>query len=375
MAWCTPQVEFTKEIFFPGENVTGRAWVSTKKDMSARNVEISFFGKSVTAWRTDGDRKNRPVEDKSFKKGEETYVVLKHVVWTPDDGNNTFPSGDYEWNFSFELPNECPPSFEGKFGFIRYYVSVHIDVPNWIDKKVERAITVSPIIDLNSIPGANEPLVRQIERVSEKCACIPFLGSNGNIVYTIKSPTLGYVAGDLIRVTGSIENRSSKPLSEIEAIFKRIVVYRKDMTNSLIKSHRNMSNTPDTYNSRKESYVIEEITEICEIEPGATKNFRFSFIVPPVVSTIRSSTFINVEYLVTIAADRQFCDSSEIPTLNIIVGNVPILSEGNTSLPPHIFVKSDSAQCWSHLLKPKFRYQIPYYGSDEPTKTDSEDSS
>ena len=56
MAWCTPQVEFTKEVFFPGENVTGRAWVSTKKDMSARNVEISFFGKSVTAWRTDGDR-------------------------------------------------------------------------------------------------------------------------------------------------------------------------------------------------------------------------------------------------------------------------------------------------------------------------------
>ena len=126
------------------------------------------------------------------------------------------------------------------------------------------------------------------------------------------------------------------------------------MTNSLIKSHRNMSNTPDTYNSRKESYVIEEITEICEIEPGATKNFRFSFIVPPVVSTIRSSTFINVEYLVTIAADRQFCDSSEIPTLNIIVGNVPILSEGNTSR------KFRSFCCYSFSSFPSLQYPHIY---------------
>ncbi|CAO4366125.1 unnamed protein product [Caenorhabditis nigoni] len=365
MAWCTPTIEFTKEVFFPGEQVTGRVWVQTKKDMTARNVEITFMGLTVTAWIVDGERRNRPVEDFAHKKAEELFLEMKHVVWTPEDHHNNFPAGDYEWKFSFDLPKECPTSFEGTFGFIRYFVRVHIDVPNWLDTKVDSAVTVSPNIDLNSIPGANGPVEIQVEKFNMKCACLPFLGNNGLVLYTIQSSKLGYVAGETVSIKGTIENRSSKTLSEIEAIFKRRVVYRKDLSNDIFKSRRDMDNAPDSYNSKKEEMVMQAVTEQCDIEPGTTKTFSFSFTVPPVVSTIRSSKFLNVEYFITMAADRQYCDSSEIPTFNLIVGNVPLMEKDYSLIPSHKFVKADSAKCWSTLLKPKFRYQIPYYGHSE----------
>ncbi|CAL2033725.1 unnamed protein product [Caenorhabditis brenneri] len=368
MAWCTPTIEFEREVYFPGETVTGRAFVTTTKDMTARNVEITFFGKSLTAWRTKGDRTDQPVSEQLYKQGEETYVEMKHEVWKPEDDKNTFPAGDYDWKFSFDLPKECPASFEGKFGFIRYWVLVHIDVPLWYDTKTERAITVSPTIDLNSIPGTRNPLKTKMSKVVHKCCCLPFLGNNGKVEYTLSTPQLGYIAGDTIHVSAKIENRSTESIESIESEFRRRVIYRRDMRDSIFKPS---SNKPDSQNSRSEIWSIEERTELCQIEPGQTKTFDFEFKIPPVCATIRSSGFIQVEYFVTFSAARWAWDCSQPPYLKIIVGNVPFLEPGTTNLPPHKFVNGDSAQCWiTHLAKQNFHYQFPYYGNDEPRKQD-----
>uniref|UniRef100_A0A1I7TDN6 Arrestin_C domain-containing protein n=1 Tax=Caenorhabditis tropicalis TaxID=1561998 RepID=A0A1I7TDN6_9PELO len=331
MAWCVPKIEVDREIYFPGEEVTGKASLSISKDSTARSVELSFLGRSLTAWRVDGDRRNRPVPDKIQKKGEVKHVEIKNIVWTPEDDQNILPAGEYEWKFSFELPKECPASFEGNFGYIRYFVRCHVDVPRFFDSRTEMPITVSPTIDLNSIPGARDPIRVEIEKISQKCACLPFFGENGNISYVLSSPRLGYVSGDYFNVDGMIENHSTKSLNDIEATFKRRVIYMSVLHDSIFKPNKVIPQTPDPTNSRKEEWIIEQRTEVCEIAPGKTKNFSYSFCIPPVVSTIRSSSIISVEYLVTINGDWQFCDRSTPPTLNIIVGNVPLLEDGKTT--------------------------------------------
>lgn len=368
MTWSTPKIEFSKEVYLPGENVTGKVLVSTKKDLHARKVEISFFGKTATAWRIDGKRRNRPVDNFSHRQAEDTFLEMTHVVWSPENERNIFSAGDYEWNFSFELPQKCLPSFEATFGFIRYFVRVQIDVPNWIDTIVESAITVSPIVDLNSMPTLNEPFELQMEKSNQRCMLLPFLGNNGLIVYTLQSPRSGYVAGEEIVISGTIENQSSKTLEMIQATFKRRITYRKDLSKSIFKFRRDNSVPADSYNSRREDRILAEINETTEIGPGETKPFRFTFTVPQVVSTIRNCTFISVEYFITVSVDHGYFGTPVVPIFNVFVGNVPF--KGN-EFRPRKFVKMESAQCWSARLTPKFRYQIPYYGS-RPQQTEDD---
>ncbi|EGT40875.1 hypothetical protein CAEBREN_07925 [Caenorhabditis brenneri] len=374
MTLKSPEIKFDKEIYAPGETVTGKVIVSTKKDTTVRKVDITFFGKAVTAWRTDGKRRNQPVTDHSYKKGEETYVETKHTAWTPEDDKNTFPAGKYKWKFSFDLPKECPASFEGKFGFIRYWVLVHIDVPYWVDSKTEKAITVLPTVDLNTVPGAKEPVRVEFNKIMNRCGCLPFLGNSGNVKYTLTSQQSGYVSGDWFQVAGSIENNSTKSFEWIESSFKKRIVYRKDMRNHLIKSHRSNTNPPDATNSRIEEKFMEQRTEICDLGPGETKHFDYSFAIPPTCSTIRNCGLISVEYLVTIQADRWCCDFMEIPKLNIIVGNVPVVEEGKKD-PPRRIAQGDRAECWSKYLRDqKFRYQFPFFGNYDPRVEDDSDS-
>lgn len=49
IADCDPQISFEKEVYFPGDEVKGRAWVSTTKNLKATSVEITFSGKIITA--------------------------------------------------------------------------------------------------------------------------------------------------------------------------------------------------------------------------------------------------------------------------------------------------------------------------------------
>ncbi|PIC47195.1 hypothetical protein B9Z55_006630 [Caenorhabditis nigoni] len=360
MAWCDPQIEFEKDLYFPGEQVNGRAWVSTTGDQTARNVELTFIGKALTAWKNRGKRSEEAVANNLYKRSEETFFEIKNVVWTPENDKNVFPAGDYEWKFSFDLPKECPTSFEGTFGFIRYFVRVHIDVPHWLDTKVERAFSVSSTVDLNSIPGARDPVEVKVERMNNKLGCFPFLGNHGKVIYTvsiiqIRSNKVGCVSGEKIIVTGTIENQSSKTLGPIRQTFLCKTKYRDETSETSIIANLSNCKTVDR--------VLGEMTKEVEIAPGATETFKISFEIPPVVSTIRSSKCISVEYFFTVTASRQWFDTSDPPALNLIFGNVPFLKKGVTELPPHTFVEKHAAQCWNNHIKPEFRYKVPYYGT------------
>ncbi|CAI2330497.1 unnamed protein product [Caenorhabditis sp. 36 PRJEB53466] len=362
MAWCRPQIEFEKEIYFPGEEVTGRAWVATTKDMTARSVIITFSGKSVSSWPSDG--KFRPVETPyTGVRSEQVHVKMEHEVWSPTDENNVFPAGEYEWAFQFELPKECPPSFEGKYGFIRYSVHVNIDVPKWVDTQAERAVTVSPTIDLNSIPGAGEPVELHAEQSAQiLCGCLPIRPSflkRGSVLFTVNSPTLGYVSGQTISVSGLVENKTTKPLKAISATLSRVATYRQQLeTNAVIISALRSG-------VRTEKWDIEDKTERVQVASGLSHDFKFSFEIPPVVATIRSSKYVGLEYFVKITAEvDSWCMDTSSVQFNFILGNVPLLVPGSTSLPPHTFEKGDKAVSWAIHLKPEYVTQFPYYGSE-----------
>lgn len=55
----------------------------------------------------------------------------------------------YKFPFQFLLPSQLPSSFEGEFGFIRYMVTVLIEIPFEPIKVLEEQVTIFRMITLN----------------------------------------------------------------------------------------------------------------------------------------------------------------------------------------------------------------------------------
>lgn len=66
---------------------------------------------------------------------------------------------EYNYTFSCMLPADLPTSVEGKIGYIRYSVLVHMDRPLWSDRRFEECFTVLKALNLN-----DEIVLRVYER-------------------------------------------------------------------------------------------------------------------------------------------------------------------------------------------------------------------
>lgn len=54
------------------------------------------------------------------------YVDQSVYVWNSTESKR-LPVGENRFPFSFILPTNCPPTFEGSVGFIRYFIKAKID--------------------------------------------------------------------------------------------------------------------------------------------------------------------------------------------------------------------------------------------------------
>jgi hypothetical protein len=63
--------------------------------------------------------------------------------------------GRHQYPFTFVLPTQIPPSFEGSFGHIRYTIRSVAQRP-WLkrDYACQTSLIVGSIVDLNTLPAA-----------------------------------------------------------------------------------------------------------------------------------------------------------------------------------------------------------------------------
>lgn len=115
-------------------------------------VCIHFLGEAkvnIDEWETeigfDGKSHSRNVE----YRGREEYVNNTIVV----HGEGVLPPGTYDYSFNFTLPENCPTSCEGKYGMIRYELSLKIDRPFCFDNEFYKPLTVLRMIDPNLNPA------------------------------------------------------------------------------------------------------------------------------------------------------------------------------------------------------------------------------
>ncbi|KAG5891408.1 hypothetical protein JTB14_031475 [Gonioctena quinquepunctata] len=179
---------------------------------SIRGIRLKLRGKEHTSW----------TERESYYDSSEKKTKYRNVHYS---GNNTFlekdftligegsmQSGRYEYPFSFNLPRTLPSTFEGSYGYVKYYVKANVDIPFAPDYEDERYLNMHSLIDFNEIRGdlQMDPTVYQDEKTLCCCCC-----ASGPITVDVHLEKESFVQGEVAKIKIEVTNLSNENIDEM----------------------------------------------------------------------------------------------------------------------------------------------------------------
>lgn len=113
-------LDSTRQVFYPGELLTGQVVMTLKAPLKMRSIRIHLGGRAYCHWvetLSGGDSTN------SYEFSGLQQLVNKTVfLFGNKKEDRMHPPGRHRYPFSIRLPTVLPSSFEGSLGYIRYYL-------------------------------------------------------------------------------------------------------------------------------------------------------------------------------------------------------------------------------------------------------------
>ncbi|XP_022097440.1 arrestin domain-containing protein 3-like [Acanthaster planci] len=289
------------DVFSSGDVLNGYirvVLIAPKDDIKA--IKVKFKGKAHTCW-TEGSG-----EDKESYTASEIYFNEKRVCWEKDDKTRRcLEAGEHRFPFSFKIPNiPLPFSFESSVGWIRYKVECKIDRPWKFNHHTERLFTVTgQPIDLTTMPNAMHP-VRREDTKSVCCLCC----ETGPIITKASTDKAGYVPGETMYVSGSVENNSSREILHLTVRLKQLVTYV----------------SWEGYTTRRECNIIKERAPGCGAGEVARMDWK-PHVIPSIPPTgPQGCRIMRIEYVVHFEGDVENTPFDANVYLPITIGTVPV---------------------------------------------------
>lgn len=125
MVHTVVKVSISNAHCYAGSCVSGEVIVMTDKPKNCKSIAINLLGSSHVRWQ-EVQQIGNVTRTTTYTNGA-TYIDSEVEVWTKDNHpTGKLEVGEHHFPFQFELPRNCPPSFEGIFGHVRYEFTVKI---------------------------------------------------------------------------------------------------------------------------------------------------------------------------------------------------------------------------------------------------------
>ncbi|XP_070543750.1 arrestin domain-containing protein 3-like [Ptychodera flava] len=299
-----------RDVYNPGEVVSGYVLIELSEPMKCRGVRIKFEGEAYVNWiESEGSDDDRKSVSSWARK-----IYLDEVVtlWAHSGGENQkLPAGTHHMPYQLQLPSSgLANSFEGDHGYVRYSIKSNIERPRKSDPKTRAMFTVTGVqVNLNNVPEAIYGQ-RDGDEMTVCCLCC----ASGPITMTASIDRSGYTPGEKIKVNIDVDNHSSRSIPKIEATLIQRVKYT---------AYRggNMSSPRNKYSKER---VSTKSGPGCE--PHDKSSWREQFLpIPPIpASGLADCPFIDILYALVCEADVTGTPFGLEVTLPIIIGNIPL---------------------------------------------------
>ncbi|XP_023292057.2 arrestin domain-containing protein 3-like [Lucilia cuprina] len=300
---CRFDLNKPSAIYFSGETIAGTITLSTTSDKNVRDVSIIFLGEGKVKWEESHSTTNSDGSSSTsttYYKSHEVYVNNSTMV----HGDGILPAGTYTYTFNIPLPWECPTSCEGKYGHIRYEISLKINRYYRFDNIYKRPVTIIKTIDLNLNPAYKIPMV--LETISKLC-CWPC--SKGKIFCTLQIPYGAYAPGQNIKYALHIMNQS---MSDTQGYS---IEFTKKMIFTAKSPHRKERTSKNTLVSRTFSEQCLRLTN---------RIIEGEMYIPATPPTTPRSSIICVEYKLKVTLHLPGCTSNAVMEMPIVIGTIPL---------------------------------------------------
>lgn len=261
--------------YYPGSDVKGVVVITVDKPEEYDSVAVKLIGKAEVEWTEEiGAGENKTI---TTYQNSVIYFKKKYVLWNKEDSGE-LSVGEHTFPFQHQLEQNIPPSFKGHSGKVEYEVKAKIH-RSGDNPKAKTHLTVREHADL--MRQCMEP------RSFDEAGRVNFLCFNfGSMSMKCNVPHTGFSPGDTIPINVYLENLTTKNIN-IRASLKRKDIFIADNGHQKIK--------------RSEVTFLESP----QIQAGEVTTFEGQSlqISQDVPATIKSCTFINVEYTLVINAD------------------------------------------------------------------------
>ncbi|XP_047506708.1 arrestin domain-containing protein 17-like [Pieris napi] len=293
--------------YFPGQTVYGKLVFSQDKIKKFRGISAKLKGYCKIHWTTHHSRRNSQGKSESYTvthESYEEYINHKAFLIGGERGEVELQPGKYEFPFEFQLPGNCPSSFEGTVGHVRYEIKVVVDRAFKIDQEKKVAVRIISPLDLNQDPYCREPIEFEFEDVY--CCCCLSRGATDTVV---KLPVAGYCPGQLIPIEVACENSGRVTIDDIKLMIKKKVTYHA-------------STNPAT---RETKDLIAEIKK-GPIPGDTTRNWTVEMVVPSIdIYNLAACRYIDVDYTFKVVVSPSGCHSDSKGYKRLVIGNIPLV--------------------------------------------------
>ncbi|XP_063707906.1 arrestin domain-containing protein 2-like [Culicoides brevitarsis] len=303
-------------IYFAGQNLAGSVELNLGVAKKVKAISLKICGFAYTHWsesetyRVNGKNHTRIVH----YRGREDYLnSTTYLIGSPHANEIEILPGLHTYNFACLLPSNMPSSFEGPYGHIRYTVKVTLERPWKFDQTYKVGFTVLKQLDLNyDNPDLRLPV--HAETIKYFC-CWPC--KSGPLLLNVKLPIGGYVPGQTIPITLTIDNESREKIDEITFKLKKIV--------------RCLSQTPRQ--KVKEERVVVVMKRGGGCDKFQKKQYQYSLLIPALPPTNLSfCKIIQISYVLKVKPIVAGMHKDNKLTIPIVIGTVPLTADRNGSV-------------------------------------------
>ncbi|XP_041370744.1 arrestin domain-containing protein 4-like [Gigantopelta aegis] len=186
----------------PGEIVRGHIHLTTVRPAFIKSIYITIIGEGSVGW-----------EDETTQQAftaEETYVnVSKVIVDTKDTKPLSIIKGRHEFPFEYQLPENLPSSYIGKFGSITYLLKATTHG----NRTSDHAITSEPFLVLRRsvLPSSVEKVLTMENEKRLVSLC-----SFGKISVKVSVNKQGGIPGEDLFIHAEIKNKTRRTITAIQ---------------------------------------------------------------------------------------------------------------------------------------------------------------
>ena len=204
------------EAYPSGSVVRGKLVVNAATPLPAKHhIKISVKG-----WANVNIKKILTWNQNTTYSNSKMYLDLSFFVWKGECGGKEqdLAVGIHEFPFEFQLPEDMPSSYSGKYGSIKYIVSSQIQTKKKITQFGQiLALQVQRNTDLSEYPPLRYPKHYKSEKIKGG-----LFQSSGEISFTVDLSANCLCVGDTIPLSGSITNTSSSRVSLKAYLVQRV---------------------------------------------------------------------------------------------------------------------------------------------------------